>query len=118
MPAKHSRYAYDEILLSGRAVFFAEGVDYTELPEKFRRRWFGAAKRRGLKLATWTVLDPPGVTIQAYSPNHTRPPRPADPSSTNLVTNAKQHLVCFEIGCKTRLSAREMGYRLCEKHRD
>lgn len=113
------RYAYAEIILSGKPVYMIEGLDYFELPEAFKQRWFDAAKRRGLKLATKTIREPhQGLVIQAYLPGHTRPNLPNPPLSTVVPKNAKQGLYCTKNGCNTWLSANEQKYRECAEHRD
>jgi hypothetical protein len=115
MPA--ARYNYEEIILSGRPVFFLEGEDYKELPEDFRQRWQEAVKRRGLKLATWTVLEPRGIMLQAYLPTHERPLRPAGPATTKITKKSNRGLFCTRNGCDNKLSANEQKYRECKEHR-
>lgn len=114
----NARYNYEEIILSGRPVFFLEGDDFQELPNVFRGRWQAAAKRRGLKLATWTSWEPPGVMLQAYLPTHTRPARPAGPVTTKTTKKSNPSVYCSAKSCFNRLSANEMKYRQCAEHRN
>lgn len=110
-----ARYNYAEILLSGRPAFFAEGLDYREPVDRFKKRWFDAAKRRGLKLATWTNFEPEGIILQAYLPTHQRPPRPDGPAF-KISKATHPNLYCSAKSCDTRLSPREQKDRQCKAH--
>lgn len=106
-------FPYDEWLLSGRQIFLAEGIDFSELQETARQKLQDAGKRRGLKVATQTVFDPPGFIFQAYLPGQPRPTFGVPTQGVNKKTHP--HLFCREDRCDTRL--RPIDDEHCSNHK-
>jgi len=107
------RLPFDEWLLSGRQIFLAEGIDYQELDEKIKAKLHQAGKRRGLKVATRTVWDPPGLVFQAYLPTQPRPVL-GEPSQ-RVNKKSHPHLFCRAIECDHKLRPIDMEF--CVDHK-
>lgn len=103
---------YEEWILSGRQIFLAEGVDYWQLSSDVKQKLHGAAKRRGLKLATRTIFDPPGFVFQAYLPTTPRPLLGEPTQKANKKTHP--YLFCLTDGCDTQL--RPIDVERCPVH--
>lgn len=112
MPKGRRGIPYTDWLLSGKPIFLAEGVDFHCLSSEMRQRLHQAGKRRGLKVATKTIFNPPGFVFQAYLPHHIRPELP-DPTQT-VAKKTHPHLYCRENGCDTRLTPKDSEF--CANH--
>lgn len=108
------RIPFDEWLLSGRQIFLAEGIDFHELADEMKTKLHVAAKRRGLKVATKTVFDPPGFVFQAYLPTQHRPVL-GDPTQ-RVSKKTHSHLYCRENGCDHKLRPIDTDER-CINHK-
>jgi len=103
---------YEEWILSGRQIFLAEGVDYNQLTSDVKAKLADAAKRRGLKLATRTIFDPPGFVFQAYLPTSPRPFLGHPTQKANKKTHP--YLFCLADGCDNKL--RPIDGERCKYH--
>jgi hypothetical protein len=83
------KYPYDS-WFDGRVYLLIPGEDFTAKPESLLAGLYGAAKRRGIKIATRTLDE--GVAVQKLS-NGSAPAAPAqapvqEPGQTEAVTTA------------------------------
>lgn len=111
-----AKQRFDEILYSGRQVFFAEGLDYSQHTQEERQRWHLAAKRRGLALATRIVYEPPGFVMRAYQQGHQRPELDLPTEASAPTKFSYLHLFCRLPECENRLKPLELENHYCGEH--